>query len=448
MRRFKFNTQLIILFFGLLCLSSVLFGLIVVGRVNNISEAQTFDRLESYIEITKDSWQNGELAPQSSKSINLCTIQGRMNTYTHKAEDIYVSNNIKDVIGFQRIDSLLNTIEFRSETSGHASLNLQDQDLIYYAYQTTSIDNGSYMFIIAAANTNYAKEFSSNISTQIILIFGIVFIFAFFILGLWSGAYVARINRLKRHIANLPTSNYKEEYVDDGNDELADLSKSVERMRNQILHNESTKQEMLQNISHDFKTPIAVIKSYAEAIEDGMADVSDAKIIQNQCTILQHKVSTLLQYNRLEYLEKKEEFQECNMKEIIQNVVSSYAYQATNIKFNLDLEDCYFKGYQENYYTVIDNIIDNAKRYAKSEIRITAKNGVIQIYNDGEHIDEQFLNGFFKPYEKGSKGQFGLGMSIVKKTLDFFGYVLTVKNEEVGVTFEIKKHVNLNIYTQ
>lgn len=79
-------------------------------------------------------------------------------------------------------------------------------------------------------------------------------------------------------------------------------------MRNEILHNESTKQEMLQNISHDFKTPIAVIKSYAEAIEDGMADKSDAKIIQNQCTNLQHKVTTLLQYNRLEYLEKRKNF--------------------------------------------------------------------------------------------------------------------------------------------
>lgn len=52
--------------------------------------------------------------------------------------------------------------------------------------------------------------------------------------------------------------------------------------------------------------------------------------------------------------------------------------------------------------------------------KISLHDGVIQIYNDGEHIDEQFLNGFFKPYEKGSKGQFGLGMSIVKRHLIFW----------------------------
>lgn len=448
MRKFKFNTQIIILFFCLLCLSSALFGMIVIGRLRNISETQTYDRLEAYVEVTKDSWQNCELAPESSKSINLCTIQGRINISSHREEEIQFSSNLNDVIGYKQIDVLLNAIEFRSDASGHATINLQNANKIYYAYQTSKIDKDSYTFIIAAANTKYAREFSSNISTQIILIFSIVFIFAFFILGLWSSSYVARINRLKKHIANLPASNYKEEYVDDGNDELADLSKSVEQMRNEILHNEYTKQEMLQNISHDFKTPIAVIKSYAEAIEDGMADKSDARIIQNQCSNLQHKVTTLLQYNRLEYLEKKEDFQDCNMKEIIESVVNTYIYQKTNIKFTLDLEECYYKGYQENYYTVIDNIIDNAKRYAKSEIKVSLHDGVIQIYNDGEHIDEQFLNGFFKPYEKGSKGQFGLGMSIVKKTLDFFGYYLTVRNEEVGVTFEIKKRINCNIYTQ
>lgn len=448
MRKFKFNTQLIILFFGLLCLSSALFGMIVIGRVRNISETQTYDRLESYIEVTKSSWHNCELAPETSKSINLCTIQGRIRVYPHNLEELKCSKNFKDVIGFEQIDILLNAIEFRSDASGHATINLENSTKIYYAYQTTAVENDSYTFIVAVANTKYAREFSNNISSQIILIFSIVFIFAFFILGLWSSAYVARINRLKKHIANLPASNYKEEYVDDGKDELADLSKSIEQMRNEILHNESTKQEMLQNISHDFKTPIAVIKSYAEAIEDGMADKSDAKIIQNQCTNLQHKVTTLLQYNRLEYLEKKEEFQNCNMKEIIESVVNTYIYQKTKLKFTLDLDECYYKGYQENYYTVIDNIIDNAKRYAKSEIKISLHDGVIQIYNDGEYIDEQFLNGFFKPYEKGSKGQFGLGMSIVKKTLDFFGYYLSVRNEEVGVTFEIKKRVNCNIYTQ
>ena len=48
-------------------------------------------------------------------------------------------------------------------------------------------------------------------------------------------------------------------------------------------------------------------------------------------------------------------------------------------------------------------------------------------------------NRLFKPYEKGTKGQFGLGMSIVQKTVNRFGYQLTVENVSGGVIFKIKK---------
>ena len=209
-------------------------------------------------------------------------------------------------------------------------------------------------------------------------------------------------------------------------------------MRKDLQKNEETKQEMLQNLSHDFKTPIAVIKSYAESINDGLSDQNTANVIINEADKLTHKVKRLLQYNSLEYLEKTEEFYDVPMKELILEIVESFKFQ-TDLKFDLNLEDVNFKGYRENWYTVVDNIIDNAKRYAKTTIKIILKPDKLCIYNDGEHIDEKFINNAFKPYEKGSKGQFGLGMSIASKTVDFFGMKLKVANEEVGVTFMITK---------
>ena len=146
------------------------------------------------------------------------------------------------------------------------------------------------------------------------------------------------------------------------------------------------------------------------------------------------------QYNSLEYLTKDKEFEHIDIKSLVLEVVSIYKYQ-TNIKFDLDLDDdVYFEGYKENLFTVVSNIIDNGIRYAKTTIKIVLRKDRLRIYNDGEPIDSLFLNSMFKPYEKGSKGQFGLGMSIVKKTLDFFGLNLVVKNEEFGgVSFIITK---------
>ena len=63
---------------------------------------------------------------------------------------------------------------------------------------------------------------------------------------------------------------------------FGELSRTIETMRVEIQESEKQKQEMLQNMSHDFKTPIAVIKSYAEAQQDGMADEESSRIIISQ----------------------------------------------------------------------------------------------------------------------------------------------------------------------
>ena len=196
---------------------------------------------------------------------------------------------------------------------------------------------------------------------------------------------------------------------------------------------------MLQNISHDFKTPIGVIKSYGEAMQDGHMLDNGPDVIINQANILEQKTKQLITYNKLEYLTKDKEFELVNMKRLIESVVANISINST-LKFNCNLEsDIYFKGYPDNYRIVIENILDNATRYAKENINIELKEDYIKIYNDGEAIDDKFIKDGFKAYEKGSNGKFGLGMSIVVKTLDFFDYKLSVVNEEIGVSFIISK---------
>ena len=126
------------------------------------------------------------------------------------------------------------------------------------------------------------------------------------------------------------------------------------------------------------------------------------------------------------------------MSEVINEVYVTYKHQSEIIKLDVE-EGVKFKGYRENWSIVVSNILDNAIRFAKSEIKIVLRQGRLRIYNDGEPIDEKFSNSIFKPYEKGSNGQFGLGMSIVMKTVDFFGMDLRVQNESpVGVSFIIE----------
>ena len=78
-------------------------------------------------------------------------------------------------------------------------------------------------------------------------------------------------------------------------------------------------------------------------------------------------------------------------------------------------------------------------RYVKENISIEISNKKLILFNDGESIDESIINDIFSPYKKGMKGQFGLGLSIVKKSCKLLGYDVRVENVKKGVRFIIEK---------
>ena len=85
------------------------------------------------------------------------------------------------------------------------------------------------------------------------------------------------------------------------------------------------------------------------------------------------------------------------------------------------------------------NIIENACRYVHQIIKVTLKEDYLEIYNDGDPIEKDDPQLLFQPYETGTKGQFGLGLSIVYKTVTMYGYQVKAVNQEKGVSFIIDK---------
>lgn len=433
MKNISITSQLILLSLSVVLLASAIFTAVTISGIVNFAEAEVYSRLQSYATIVK--LNPSQIYPGQE---NLDT-----EFYSVEFDETYKSRNLNSMISNERLYEIIESIDERysSERDG---INVKDRIHIngsqYYYVFISNSELTSYIFMIT--NSNYVSYVVKNISLQTIIIFLLVIMLTIILVFIWSNRFVYRIKSIQNHITNLPKSKYEKVYEDNTSDEIGELSKSIELMRIDIKENERTKQEMLQNISHDFKTPIAVIKTYAEAELDGVVSNDEAyRTIIEQAEILKKKVNRLLQYNSLEYLTKDKEFEEVDMKALVLDVVSAYKYQ-TNIKFELDLvDDVYFKGYRENLYTVIANILDNGLRYAKSLIKIVLRKDRLRIYNDGEPIDSQFLNSVFKPYEKGSNGNFGLGMSIVKKTLDFFDLNLEVKNEDFGgVSFIITRN--------
>lgn len=309
-------------------------------------------------------------------------------------------------------------------------------DKTYYAYASLTNTNN---IAIGICSDSYIRSSIFDLIVIVVVLYTLIFFIAAVVTLVWVGLLVKRLNKLSNFVTNMPEEEYKLAYIDEGTDEIHKLSLQVEGMRQRILKDEAAKEAILQNVSHDLKTPIAVIKSYTEAIEDGVEELSATQIILEQCEKLERKVKNFIQYNRLEYLGEQTN-EAVKIKPIIEKITKAHKH-IVDVLIEEDLDDSIFYGKYENYYTVCENIIENAVRYAKSIIRITLKDEVLTIYNDGKHIDDKFIKEGFKPYEKGSEGKFGLGMSIVCRTLDIFGMKLEVKNEETGVTFIIKKKI-------
>ena len=430
MKKINLTSQFIILFIAVIMITSIAFTTITMAFTTVIANQEVYNRLSTYVSLINQEHDNDDVHDFPDMSVGIL-IKRANGTPIKKDSNKYVTDD--------DLTKLLNKLQdenaARPNGVAKGELSSHKKKVYYVCAYKDSFDSYTFVF----TDDTYTNALIRNVGMKINVSFIFIVLLAVMIIYLWSNNLANRIKKIQNHLLDLPKNKYEIAYEDEARDEIGELSKSVELMRQEIYMNEKTKQEMLQNLSHDFKTPIAVIKSYAEAELDGMADEDTTKVILAQAEILRKKVNRLLQYNSLEYLEKDREFEDICMNELILEVVDNLKYQIkVDIEFDME-SNVFFQGYRENWFTVVENIMDNAKRYAKGKIKIVLKPDRLRIYNDGDNIDEAFLNSVFKPYEKGSKGQFGLGMSIVQKTVNFFGYNLDVTNHEVGVSFIITK---------
>ena len=352
--------------------------------------------------------------------------------YIYQYNDIILtSQNIKNIIPNYDNDILNKT------TNNYGKFIYKNK--IYYYYHTYNNNNEN---IISITNDKYINNMKYNIFRTILIITGLSFTLCSLILILWSNNLVNKIIILKKKINNIDNDNYNIDINHNFIDEISSLNESIENMKQYLKNNETYKNQTYQNISHDFKTPITVIKSYIEATEDGIETKEKSfEIIKEQINILENKVHSLLYLNKLNYIKDYKENlnSKTNISSVINKSIEKFKLIRPDLIYELDLDEkLTLRGTKDMWETIIDNLLNNFMRYAKKKIKITVKNKKIILYNDGEHFEKDILNNMFTQYEKGLNGMFGLGLSIVKKSVRLLKYDITANNVKNGVTFTIK----------
>lgn len=347
-------------------------------------------------------------------------------------QKIVTSDNLTEVMGFDNPLFIIKKIK----NNTYGKFIYRHNTYYYYTIKAEQVTK------IALTNDTYINKTKADILAAILpIVLGTLLIVGL-ILVIWSSIIIYKIDKLKSKVDNIDNEDYNHTIDFKANDEIKSLGYAIEDMRISLKSQGEYRNQMYQNISHDFKTPLTVIKSYIEAVHDEVEDKDKAlQVIEEQTEKLENKVHSLLYLNKLDYLkDSKPKIEKIDMEKLINDEVSKFKWKRKDVEFivEYDHKSVYF-GTVEHWETILDNLLNNFMRYASTTIKINAKQNKIILYNDGSNIDNDLLEGIFTPFRKGIKGEFGLGLSIVKKTLCIIGYDINIKNEKKGVTFIITR---------
>lgn len=418
--RLKLSKQLVIIVAIAFALLFTSLGVVLPSVLIPVAEANLYNYLREPLNLM-DNEMKQELLNTEVAYI-----------YSLEDQNVLVSDNLKDITGTANPDIILKKID-----KTYGKFIYEHKTYYYYSLKNDQLTK------IAIANDSYINRTKADILGTIFPIVLLTFLIIGFILVLWSIFIVWKIEKLKSKIDNIDNPDYDHSVDFETDDEIKSLALAIEDMRLSLINQEKYRNKMYQNISHDFKTPLTVIKSYIEAVEDDVEDEKTAlQVIKQQTAKLEQKVHSLLYLNKLDYLKDipVKDIVLVDMEAIIKAEVEKFKFHRKDVNFIIDIDKkAKYYGTVEHWETILDNLLGNFMRYANATIKITAKQNKLILYNDGENIDNDLLDGIFTPFRKGIKGEFGLGLSIVKKTLNIMDYDITIKNEKKGVSFIITK---------
>ena len=435
-KSFSLLKQLLVVILGLAIMLVAVVMPIVDSNVHDIIDDQMYEKLET---SQRDSVEY-DFMPSNNKEKAIYTIvydpTENAFTFSNLHGDATTLTLLYNYLFGRDLEKIVNSSRHNTiESKGTYARET-------YYYRIMKVDNE---YLISIMSNSYSDKLITDIRNRIIyILYAVLTIFAL-VLVLWVISLIRPLKKIKTYVDSI-ANREEATLVMDRQDEIGVVGNAIVTMKDELMKQEKVKEEMIHNISHDLKTPIALIKTYGQSVKDDIYPYGDKDssmdIILENADRLEHKVKSLLYLNRLDYLSAEEsELKPFPIKDLIEHIVMQMEAMQ-HIHIETDLDDVAFIGNEEHWRGAIENIIDNASRYMKSVIKITLKEDTLIIYNDGDPIDEDKKEDLFNPYVKGVKGQFGLGLSIVSKIADMYGYDIHAENKDIGVAFIFTKRAS------
>ncbi len=318
---------------------------------------------------------------------------------------------------------------------------------------------------------------SAALANKFLIYLGIVGILAGGILIWFFSKRITRpvmeLARISQDMANL---NFDAKYTLGGEDEIGVLGRNFNRMSAQLEKTiselksannrlqkdieqkekmEDMRNEFLGNVSHELKTPIALIQGYAEGLKEGVNDDPESRefycdVIMDEAAKMNNMVKNLLTLNQLEFGDNDVQFERFDIVRLVRGVIASceILIQQAGAAVDFIADECVcvwadeFKTEQvvRNYLT---NAIHHVEKEKRIEVRIVLDGDIarVSVFNSGRPIPDEDIPKLWDKFYKVDKahtreyGGNGIGLSIVKAIMESFHQRYGVKNFENGVAF-------------
>ena len=355
-------------------------------------------------------------------------------------------------------------------------------NLVFYSY--LNIDNTEHL-LISVYQTDNISEIVRAAGTVNIYMFMVVLLILIIASLIYSREFSRPLLYINNATKKLSQLNFTEPLIKiESTDEFAELSRNINILtvnlkttlyrlneQNKQLSenlvkensNEIRRREFVSGMSHELKTPLAVIQASAEALEHNIYDTKEDKdnalrLIQKEVSKTTKMIKSMMNVYKLDTANYEQEWKVENIKDILEGINSTLKllYENKELIVEITAEDTYVLCNKDKIETVIINLFTNAIKYSpkgnmiKINLFNTKKAVVFEIANYGVSIDKSEITKIFDPFYRIEKarsrdeGSTGLGLYIVNQTLERYSSLCTVtsSNNSVRFSFKLKKVIN------
>lgn len=231
-----------------------------------------------------------------------------------------------------------------------------------------------------------------------------------------------------------------------------ELQKDIE----QKIEIDEMRKDFISNVSHELKTPIALIQGYAEGLKDNINDDPESMefycdVIIDESNKMNEMVKKLLTLNQIEFGDEETVLERFDIVELLNSVISANTLRASqkdiSITFSAPEKNMYVWADEYKIEEVVTNYISNAINHCDFDMKIVVRtqrigdNIRVFVFNTGKHIPDEDIDNIWIKFYKVDKartreyGGNGIGLSIVKAIMDSLGKECGVMNVDGGVEF-------------